>query len=57
MTWTHSAVVILWDSCLCFAKKTAFLLAPKLAVTFIALLRKGSFPVCWRIANVILIPT
>ena len=35
-----------------FLKKTAVVLAPRLAVVFQRLLRLGSFPVCWRVANV-----
>ena len=35
-----------------FLKKTAVVLAPRLAVVFRRLLRFGSFPVCWRVANV-----
>ena len=31
-------------------------LAPRLAVEFRQLLRLGSFPVCWRVTNVIPIP-
>ena len=32
-----------------FLKKTAVVLAPRLAVVFRRLLRLGSFPVCWRV--------
>ena len=39
-----------------FLKKTAVVLAPRLAVIFRRLLRLGSFPVCWRVANVTPIP-
>ena len=39
-----------------FLKKTAVVLAPRLAVVFRRLLRLGSFPVCWRVANVTPIP-
>ena len=39
-----------------FWKKTAVVLAPCLAVVFWWLLRLGSFPVCWRVANVTPIP-
>ena len=39
-----------------FLKKTAEVLAPHLAVVFRKLLRIGSFPVCWRVANVTPIP-
>ena len=37
-------------------KKTTEVLAPRLAVIFRWLLRLGSFPVCWRVANVTPIP-
>ena len=37
-------------------KKTAAVLSPKLAVIFRILIRRGSFPVCWRSANVTPIP-
>ena len=39
-----------------FFKKSARILAPKLAVVFRLLLNRGSFPVCWRVANVTPIP-
>ena len=39
-----------------FLKKTAVVLDPRLAVLFRRLLRLGSFPVCWRVANVTPIP-
>ena len=39
-----------------FLKKTAEVLAPRLAVIFQRLLRLGSFRVCWRVANVTPIP-
>ena len=39
-----------------FLKKTAVVLGPRLAVVFQRLLRFGSFPVCWRVANVTPIP-
>ena len=39
-----------------FYKKNSTSLAPKLAVLFRDLLRRGSFPVCWRTANVTPIP-
>ena len=39
-----------------FLKKTAVVPAPRLAVVFRLLLRLGSFPVCWRVANVTPIP-
>ena len=35
-----------------FLKKTAEVLAPHLTVVFWWLFRLGSFPVCWRVANV-----
>ena len=39
-----------------FLKKTAVVLAPCLAVVFRRLLCLGSFPLCWRVANVTPIP-
>ena len=39
-----------------FFKNVAPSLAPKLAVVFRILLRRGSFPTCWRTANVTPIP-
>ena len=39
-----------------FLKRTADVLAARLAVVFRRLLRLGSFPVCWRVANVTPIP-
>ena len=39
-----------------FRKRTADVLAPCLSVVFRRLVRLGSFPVCWRQANVTLIP-
>ena len=39
-----------------FLKRTADVLAPSLSVTFWRLVRLGSFPVCWRQANVTPIP-
>ena len=39
-----------------FLKKTAEVLAPRFAVVFRRLIRLGSFPVCWRVANVTPIP-
>ena len=39
-----------------FLKKTAEVLAPRLAVVFRRLLRLCSFPVCWRVAYVTPIP-
>ena len=35
-----------------FQKRTAVVLAPRLAVVLRRLLRLGSFPFCWRVANV-----
>ena len=39
-----------------FLKRTAEVLAPRLAVVFRRLLHLGTFPVCWRVANVTPIP-
>ena len=39
-----------------FLKSTAHVLAPRLSVVFRRLLRLGSFPACWRQANVTPIP-
>ena len=39
-----------------FLKRTADVLAPHLSVVFRRLLRLGSFPACWRQANVTPIP-
>ena len=39
-----------------FLKRTAEVLALRIAVVFRRLLRLGSFPVCWRVANVTPIP-
>ena len=39
-----------------FLKRTVELLAPRLAVVFRRLVRLGSFPVCWTVANVTPIP-
>ena len=39
-----------------FLKRTADVLAPRLSVVFRRLLRLGSFPACWRQANVTPIP-
>ena len=39
-----------------FLKKTAVVLAPRLAVVFQRLLRLGSFTICWRVVNVTPIP-
>ena len=35
-----------------FLKRTADVMAPRLSVVFRLLVRLGSFPVCWRQANV-----
>ena len=39
-----------------FLKRTAEVLAPRLAMVFRRFFRLGSFPVCWRVANVTPIP-
>ena len=39
-----------------FLKRTADVLAPRLSVVFLRLVRLGSFPACWRQANVTPIP-
>ena len=39
-----------------FLKRTADVLAPRLSVVFRRLVRLGSFPNCWRQANVTHIP-
>ena len=39
-----------------FFKKSSLILSPKLAVIFRILLNRGSFPLCWRTANVTPIP-
>ena len=39
-----------------FLKRTADVLAPRLSVVFLRLVRLGSFPACWRQANDTLIP-
>ena len=39
-----------------FLKETSRVLAPKLSAVFRRLLRSGSFPVCWRVANITSIP-
>ena len=39
-----------------FLRRTNDVLSPRLAVVFLRLLRLGSFPVCWRVANVTPIP-
>ena len=41
---------------LLFLKRTADILAPRLSVVFRRLLRLGSFPACWRQANITPIP-
>ena len=35
-----------------FLKRTAYVMAPRLSVVFRRLVRLGSFPACWRQANV-----
>ena len=39
-----------------FLKRTAGVMAPRLSVVFRCLVRLGSFPACWKQANVIKIP-
>lgn len=39
-----------------FYKKVADILSPRLARIFRMLIRSGSFPVCWRVANITAIP-
>ena len=39
-----------------FFNKVSHILAPKLSKIFRILIRKGSFPVCWRTADVTPIP-
>ena len=39
-----------------FLKRTADVIAPRLSVVLRRLVRLGSFPVCWRQANVTTIP-
>ena len=39
-----------------FLKRTADVMAPRLSVVFWRLVRPGSFPACWRQANVTPIP-
>ena len=39
-----------------FLKRTADVMAPRLSVVFRRLVRLGSFPACWRRANVTPIP-
>ena len=39
-----------------FLKRTADVMAPRLSVVFLRLVRLGSFPACWRQANVTPIP-
>ena len=45
-----------WICFLCFLKRTADVLAPRLSVVFRRLVRLGSFQACWRQANVTHIP-
>ena len=45
-----------WVCFLFMFPQTAEVLAPRLAVVFQWLLRLGSFPICWRAANVTQIP-
>ena len=45
-----------WVCFLVFFKRTADVMAPRLSVVFSWLVRLGSFPACWRQANVIPIP-
>ena len=42
--------------CLLFFLRTADVMAPRLSVVFRRLVRLGSFPACWRQANVTPIP-
>ena len=39
-----------------FLQRTAYIMAPSLRVVFRRLVRQGSFPPCWRLANVTPIP-
>ena len=39
-----------------FLKRTADVMAPRLRVVFRQLVRLGSFPACWRLANVAPVP-
>ena len=39
-----------------FLKKVADIIAPKLGIIFRRLIRLGSFPECWRSANITVIP-
>ena len=39
-----------------FLKMVADIIAPKFSILFFGLIRRGSFPVCWRSANVTAIP-
>ena len=39
-----------------FCKPVAWELAPKLAVIFRHLVNGGSFPACWRLADVVPVP-
>ena len=45
-----------WICFLFFLKRTADVIAPRLSVVFWLLVRLGSFPACWRQANVTPIP-
>ena len=45
-----------WVGFLNFLKRTADVLAPRLIVVLLRLVRLGSFPACWTQANVTLIP-
>ena len=45
-----------WVCFLFFLKRTADVMAPRLSVVFRWLVRLGSFPACWRQANVTPIP-
>ena len=40
-----------------FLKRVADIIVPKLSIIFRMLIRVGSFPECWRSANVTAIPT
>ena len=56
--WISIPIVALthWECFLFLKKKTAVVLAPRLAVVFRQLLCLGSFPVCLRVGNVTPIP-
>ena len=45
-----------WVCFTLFLKRTADVMAPRLSVVFRRLVRLGSFPACWRQANVTQIP-